>query len=381
MKILYAAHKPPVPNKDGGTFAMRQFADVLSETASIDAFIISTQKHPYSRETEDYLRLRFDHFEFEEIDTRTKILPFLLSLFLRRSYILERFQSEKLRTFIHIGNYDLIICDSLSSLFAVNKALDKKPMRLWLRSHNVEFAIWQSVAKQKGFFSKSLYNLQATILRKKETELIRKTELNLCISLDDLNTFQKLVPDTKHTLLPIHVSINPSIQSKEKDCYFIGSDNWEPNIETVDYLIACWKKPEFASHSLRIAGGFDRRYSPDSQSENIEIVGRVESAEEFALKNGILVAPAFSGSGIRVKLLEALALGVPCITTKIGAQGISDEAGLIVVNDEKELLKAITKLKSDNEYFSTISNQGKSYIQKKHSFAAIKQIIVDALGE
>ena len=380
MRILYIAHKPPVPNVDGGTFAMRQFADVLTDENKADAYILSTHKHPFTSESKNYFNSKFEHFENEFIHTEIKLIPFLLSLLIGRSYILQRFRTKGLASFLTKNKYDLIICDSLFSLYALDQSKQYGSAKIWLRSHNVEFLNWISLSKQQSFVKKWLYMVQAKQLKKAELQLISKTQLNLCISQEELQIFKKLLPQSKTTLFPIHIAQNSSLEVVNRACYFIGSNNWGPNIDTVNYLLECWQDENFQKHEITIAGGFNENYSPEKVPNGVKLIGRVENVEEFMVKHGILVAPSFSGSGIKVKILEALGAGVPVITTDFGAQGIEKEAGLIMVKNKEELLKAIERLKSDDVYFRQISEQGKNYIQEKHSFAAVKRILNEAFG-
>jgi glycosyltransferase involved in cell wall biosynthesis len=381
MRILYVCHKPPVPNVDGGTFAMRQFADVLSETTACDAFVLATHKHPFTPETKEYLTARFNTHDFEFIHTEIKPVPMLNSLLSGKSYILKRFQSGKLTAFLAENRYDLIICDSLFSLYAVKKSNPGASTRLWLRSHNVEFRNWITLSKQQSFLKKWLYLLQAKQLKREELKLVKSVQLNLCISTEDERIFHELLPGSKTKLLPIHVKSNPGFIIRNRECYFLGSHYWGPNIDSVNYLLKCWSQDSFKAHTLTIAGGFNEMYSSDQIPESVRLISRVDDLEEFLSKQGILVAPSFSGSGIKVKILEALGVGIPVITTEFGAQGITDEAGLIMVTNETQILEAIQRLKTDESYFQQISNLGKSYIQKYHSFAVVKGIIKETLGE
>jgi len=381
MRILYIAHKPPVPNVDGGTFAMKQFADVLTDEHTVDAFILSTHKHPFTSQSEAYFNSRFKKFENEFIKTEIRILPFLLSLITGTSYILQRFKSEKLNDFLSTSTYDLIVCDSLFSLYAFDETRRSNPPEIWLRSHNVEFLNWTTLSRQQSFLKKWLYKIQAKQLKRAELKLIQKTQLNLCISGEDLQIFNQLLPNSKATLLPIHIDQNLSLEVKNRSCYFIGSSNWGPNIDTVDYLLDCWQDKSFQKHEITIAGGFDKTHFSDQTPTSVKLIGRVESIEEFMLNHGILVAPSFSGSGIKVKILEALGAGVPVITTALGAQGIEKEAGLILIENKSELLHAVEQLKTDEVYFKRISELGRSYIQKKHSFAVVKGILNEAIGK
>jgi polysaccharide biosynthesis protein PslH len=379
MTVLYVAHKPPVPNVDGGTFAMKQFADVLTSVTKADAFILSTHKHPFTSATGEYLKSRFQSFAYEHIDTEIKTLSFLLSLFSGSSYILQRFKSQKLKVQLEKKQYDLIVCDSLFSLYAVLEAKPEIESKLWLRSHNVEFLNWITLSRQQGAVKRLLYKTQAKRLKKKELELIKKVDINFCISNEDEKTFNSLLPDKKTQLLPITVESNEVPVSDQPECFFLGSENWGPNIDSVNYLHECWKIPEFQKHKLNIAGGFNELF-PEHIPKGIQLIGRVENVSEFMAQNGILVAPSFSGSGIKVKVLEAMGNGIPVITTDFGAQGISEESGLIIVSDKKEMLAAIERLKTNREYFLELSSQGKNYIQKKHSFASVEAILKEAFG-
>jgi len=380
MTVLYVAHKPPVPNVDGGTFAMKQFADALTSVIKADAFVLATHKHPFTNETKEYLQTQFQSSNFEQIDTEIRTFPFLLSLFSGTSYILQRFKSQKLKDQLTKRKYDLIVCDSLFSLYAVLEANPQIDTKLWLRSHNVEFINWTTLSKQQSSIKRFLYKIQAKRLKKKELELISKVDINFCISSDDEHVFNSLLPNVKTKLLPITVETNPITISTGPECFFLGSKNWGPNIDSVNYLFECWKDPEFQKHKLTIAGGFNEFFSSAQIPDGIELLGRVENVSEFMAEKGILVAPSFSGSGIKVKVLEALGNGIPVVTTDFGAQGIGEESGLIVVKNKQETLKAIEHLKLDRDYFQSVSTQGKTYIQKKHSFAAVKAILTEAFG-
>lgn len=381
MTVLYVAHKPPVPTIDGGTFAMKQFADALTSEVSADAFILATHKHPFTNETQEYLEQKFQSYAYEYIHTEVKPLSFLWSLLSGSSYILKRFKSQELKKLLLKKEYDLVVCDSLFSLYAVLEANPGIRSKLWLRSHNVEFMNWTTLSGQQGFPKRILYRVQAKQLKKKELELVQKADLNFCISNEDEKLFRALLPNAKTTLLPIHVETNPIQVTEHPQCFFIGSPNWGPNIDTVNYLLECWKKPAFRHHQLTIAGGFDKLYSQDRIPDSVKLIGRVENVAAFMAENGILVAPSFSGSGIKVKVLEALGNGIPVITTVSGAQGISEDSGLLLIANENELLNEIERLKSDRNYLESVSSQGKTYIQKKHSFAVVKAILKDAFGK
>lgn len=375
MKILYVGHKPAVPNFDGGAFAMKQLIEVLTDQRSCDAFVLHTHKHPFTAASKTFMDAHFAHWETAFVNTKTSPFGFLGSLLSGKSYILQRFVSEALNKFLSERQYDLIVCDSLFALHAVRKTQLPASTRVWLRNHNVEYRIWETTAQQKNGLSARLYRSQANRLKKAENELNRSVDLNLCLSNDDLNVFEQLVPEQKKVVLPVNVQENHNPLSSNSECCFMGSLNWQPNRDTVDFLLNCWKTRNERHYQLTIGGSYYETLEPEHWPETVRFVGLVTSPPDFLTKHGILVAPVFSGSGIRIKLLEALASGVPSITTALGAQGISDEAGVIIISNEQELFAAIDRLKSDADYRTELGTKGKAYIQKYHSFAVCKAVI------
>jgi glycosyltransferase involved in cell wall biosynthesis len=108
--------------------------------------------------------------------------------------------------------------------------------------------------------------------------------------------------------------------------------------------------------------------------------GYVEDSFQFMSEHGILVAPVRTGSGIRIKMLEALTLGIPCITTTTGAMGIgTPEEILIVANTDEEWINAMSELAESQELRTRLGQKAKRYMEKYHSFAAINTQIRHAL--
>jgi glycosyltransferase involved in cell wall biosynthesis len=133
---------------------------------------------------------------------------------------------------------------------------------------------------------------------------------------------------------------------------------------------------------LHIAGSFD---SGDSEQKNanstIVYHGFVEDPADFMRSHGILLTPVRTGSGVRIKLLEALSLGVPCITTPLGALGIEDwESPLLIAETPKEWLTAMQTLHDSEVARRELGERGRVYMEKYHSFATVNAQMKAALG-
>ena len=146
---------------------------------------------------------------------------------------------------------------------------------------------------------------------------------------------------------------NYEIVSTEKNTIFhIGSMDWRANIDGVNWflnkvfpLINQQKKEVI----LHLAGRNMQDYFNDLSGENIMIDGEVENAKAFMKKYNLMIVPLWSGSGIRIKILEAMALGKTIISTTIGASGINYQ-------NKKNILIADTAEQFANQIFWCFNN-------------------------
>lgn len=387
MKILYVTSKVPYPVSDGGCFAMMQFIYSLQDPNWIvDGFIFSTQKHPFLKASSDYLSNYFRKIQTLELDTSVKPFAAFWHLITRNNYNLKRFQSSQLETPLKKQlneDYDIVIFDSLFAAALLPKLKQHFRSRFIVRAHNVEHEIWRTLAdeeknKLKKQYLKALYQT----LEKEEAQILNVADQIWTMSEDD-SKFMKL----KNISTPIHYIPVAIEQSDEKadltksTCFHLGSMNWQPNIEAVNYLaVQLWSKNS-ALPQLTIAGSHSESIDRSRFPESISVVGRVPNVNQFMQSAGILVSPIQSGSGIRIKLLEALALGVPCITTKLGAAGIDAEAaGILIAETPQEWFAQIEMVANSIELRTQNSKKSLAYISNKHSFAYCKSLIDAALG-
>jgi glycosyltransferase involved in cell wall biosynthesis len=125
--------------------------------------------------------------------------------------------------------------------------------------------------------------------------------------------------------------------------------------------------PNTAAAARRLVGGvwpLVRRELPDARllvagrgmaelglpvTEGVEMLGEVDSAGEFLRNLSLLVFPAVGGTGMKVKVLEALACGLPVVTTPSGAEGLAPSDGVVVADDDAALARAAASLLRDDE--------------------------------
>jgi glycosyltransferase involved in cell wall biosynthesis len=107
---------------------------------------------------------------------------------------------------------------------------------------------------------------------------------------------------------------------------------------------------------------------------NVEVVGEVDDATKFINEKGIMIVPLLSGSGIRIKIIEGMALGKTIISTTIGAEGINYKKGrdILIADTPEEFHKAVSQCINDKDYCSSIGRNARKLIENDHN---IKKII------
>ena len=380
MKCLYITSKPIYPIIDGGCFAMDSFLKTLSHAGFIiDHFTISTQKHPFRPDAYP----EGIHVESVEIDTRIKTLQSFKYLFKKGSYNVARFHSEevteKIEALIKKNTYDFVILDSLYATTYLSSIRKYFTGKIYLRSHNCEAQIWFDLAKNEQNIPKSIYfNKLAKDLHIYESNILNKLDGVFAISQEDQEAFIKSNTKAKVCVIPVHLESNDQDEFKiEKGKIFhVGNMDWVPNREAVERLVKLFHESIHSDDQLKLSlvgKNIEKHYK---SSKGIEIQGFVDDLKGFVQKSGILVSPITSSSGVRVKILEMMAYGIPVITTPSGAKGIFSEGKNAVEIQETNtaLIDAILRITKDDEKLAEMQTLSKEYIKKYHN---IEQIASD----
>jgi glycosyltransferase involved in cell wall biosynthesis len=391
MKVLLLQCKPFLPVLDGGNEASRALtADLLTDGYQVDCLTFSSNKHPFHPELflkTPWNSLKIDHVP---ISLKTTPIPALKALLNGKSYNLSRFSSplwdEKLKEKARKEKYDLIVMDSLFSANEIEKIKGWFPSsQYFLRAHNVEAALWAEQAENESSIFKKLYlTILAKQLKKREKEILLQVDLILPISTPDQIAIENIV-STKTHLLPYFPEVQEQIPIKSNgNFFFIGSMNWRPNIEAHE-LLAEVILPEIhktlPNTTLTFAGSSQNEITHNNQKQ-IQYAGFVEDKSSFMRHSGILLAPIQSGSGVRIKLLEALSLGIPIITTKKGAEGIpfENKNGWLIAENHKEFVEMAIQLSENVSLRNEFSLRGPKNIQELKSKYDLKSIFEQYVG-
>ena len=378
MKILYVTHKPIYPKVDGGCVAMDNFLRMLTASKhSVKHITVSTVKHPFDELNYPAELRKLVSPEAVEVDTRIKSFQALLALFSKKSYNVRRFESVEMRKritdLLHEQSYDCVILESLYTSVFLEDIRCAFKGKVYLRTHNVEFHIWKNLATNCQHFLKRLYLTKLSKdLKRYELRILNAVDGIISISRDDTSTFQSLGVKTQITTISLGFSIEETHSNNYTGANFfhLGALNWEPNREAVDRLVELFPKIKevIPDTQLHIIGDGSEKLAVTEN--NIHLDGFVTDLASHCQSIGILVTPITSGSGIRIKILEMMALGIPVITTIIGAQGIdySSTDCLVIADTNEDIVTACKQLATSEKLRKTIGTQARTYISEHHQF-------------
>lgn len=382
MRILQLINRVPWPLKDGGSIGYYNFIKGYHDAGCrVDVAALNTSKHHV-----DMLQLPPELSEVAEwhtvdIDNRVKAGGAFVNLFTTQSYHVERFISKafesELEQLLQKKQFDVIIFESLFTTPYVDVIRKYSKALLVLRHHNVEHQIWESLALQTRNPLKKWYvSLLAKRLKKFEIKQLNVVDVSTCVTQQDAETFRRL-----GCTIPIHV-IPASIDSRllemsiapsgAPSLFHIGSMEWEPNIHAMRWFIdEVWNRlsVQFPNLQFHIAGRGMSDEFKQLASKNLVIEGEVDDAVSFMQSKQIMVVPLFSGSGIRVKILEGMALGKAIVATSLGAQGIACEHGknILIANTADEFCQCIGQLLNNPLLCETLGNEARKLVAEKYS--------------
>jgi glycosyltransferase involved in cell wall biosynthesis len=386
MKVLVLSHKPPYPIVDGGCLAMSRFIidlQGIKQIEKIDYITLSTHKHPFL--PAEYNQVTNDKVSFEgiPIDTKIKLLPALASLLTKKSYHTKRFLhpqvTQTLLAKLSATNYDVIIFESLYAAIYTPIIRSVFKGKICYRSHNLEFRIWSDLAQNEKNPLKAWYIKQlAKTLKIEELKTWNLVDSIFPISKNDAD-YMKQFTQTSVQYLPSSMPDNQREVNKtiQRVC-FLGSFDWEPNLEAVKWFIDSILPIitlEFPQIEFHIAGRKSIEISAEYRKSSVVIHGFVEDPLQFIAENGIFVAGLQSGSGIKMKILEAMSIGAPCVLTTKAAEGLTIENIIPVHDNSESFISDIRSLLTNEQQRIVRGTLGKKFIQENFSSTLVHEIL------
>ncbi|RPI46803.1 MAG: glycosyltransferase [Bacteroidetes bacterium] len=319
MRILIIANKLPYPPRDGGSIATLNMITGLRDAAcEVTCLAMNTRKHPFPVEQiPSPLR---DTVQFIGVSCDNSIRPLKLLgnlLFSRKPYIAQRFKYRAFRRVLEDllknNHFDVVQLEGPYPGHYLPVIRKESRARIALRAHNVEHLIWMRKAlNEKRRLTRWYLKDMASRLERFEKEVTRKVDCVVTISSIDEEHFRNYTGNMPIITIPAGLNLDDYPVSPVpggNTVFFIGALDWLPNQEGLRWFlkeVLDTLLEEIPDLTFHVAG----RNVPDSfrrelRRKGVSFHGEVEDSHAFMQSCRVMVAPLFTGSGIRVRYWKA----------------------------------------------------------------------------
>lgn len=392
MKILQLCIRVPFPPSDGATIAMYNISKSFFENGiGLKILSFNTNKN-YVREENISKEFRYKtNIETVNIDLSINLFPAFLNLFKNDSYNITRFISkefnEKLKRILAEQDYDIVQLEGLYVSPYMETIRKYSKAKIVLRSHNVEFVIWERLAASAmNPFKKKYLQFLARRLKKYEVGLLNKYDAIIPITTIDQKTFEALgckIP-MKAASLGVDASDYP-FDGKlpgEFSIFHLGSMDWMPNLDAVSWFLDnVYEKlvSQIPSIKIYLAGKDMPQRIKDKANNNLIVMDRIDDAKTFMKDKTVMIIPLLSGGGMRIKIIEGMAAGKAIVSTTVGAEGINftNNKNILITDSPVEFCSAISELKNNPDFCLSIGNNARKLVETEYDNKVVGKELLD----
>lgn len=282
--------------------------------------------------------------------------------------------------------FDLVHVDMLPLMAVVNGIDPRVPVVL--NAHNVEHALLAArLGVEPRVSARIFLRNQLPKLRAFERDACRQASTVLACSEDDAAQLRQMAPDTPVQVVPNGVDLEYNrpnatpVQSNRM--VFVGQMGWFPNRDGVEWFLAdvlpriLARRPD--AHFV-VVGKPGSLAVPETLRAHVELAGFVDDVRRPVLESSVYVVPLRAGSGTRLKVLEAMALGKAIVTTRIGAEGIELEPGrdALFADDADGFARCVLRLMEHREEADALGVAARKVAELHYGWTAIGRAMLPA---
>ncbi|MGH7489965.1 MAG: glycosyltransferase, partial [bacterium] len=235
---------------------------------------------------------------------------------------------------------------------------------------------------------------QAEALRRTETRIIRAVDAVITPSEDEARVIRKIAPRKAVHVVPLlfyspEQIIDADAQDpplrRRRSVIFVGGYRHQPNVDAARFLVQevmphIWQ--EVPDARALLVGSDPPAEVLGLSSDRVQVTGYVDDLRPWYTKARMSISPIRFGAGVKGKLLESLAMGVPVVTTTIGNEGLGLVAGkeAMIADDAGSIAAAAIALFGDDGLTASLATAGQAVVRDRYSQEAVSRALSDALG-
>ena len=255
------------------------------------------------------------------------------------------------------GRFDVAVCDFLSASRNFPAQLSTPCV---LFQHNVESVLWKRQARHEANpLRRLMFTVEALKMSRYERATVGRFPRVIAVSARDRDAMAHMTEPSRIEVVPTGVDVAgyraaAGATAERATVMFLGSMDWEANIDAVDYFCReIWPavRRSVPDALFRIVGRAPEARVRRLASESVEITGRVASVIDYLKDTAVFVVPLRIGGGTRLKIFEAMAAGRAVVSTSIGAEGLEVRDGhdVVLADTPETFANAVIALLKNNE--------------------------------
>jgi len=302
----------------------------------------------------------------------------------RLPYAVARFQSkamqERIVQWVEAGRVDAVLSNMPYLLANVPASL---PVPVIVNCHNVEHMILRRYLPfERNSLRRAYAWIESCKLERWEKEVCLQASLLLVCSDYDRSVMEKLCPGPAVAVVPNVVDVDRYISSNQSDAatvLYTGGMDWFPNRDAVEFFVTAIL-PDLRRLNPKVQFIVAGRRGPEkfhqdlAKIPNVEFRGPVSDMRAEIARASVCVVPLRIGSGTRLKILEAAAMGKPIVSTRVGAEGLKFSDGIEIILEDKpsKFAQVVADLLGDPKRRSLLGNAARHGVEKHYSLPVLR---------
>ena len=286
---------------------------------------------------------------------------------------------REVRAALAKSDVDLVVADFLFAAVNVGMPGD---VPVLLFEHNVEYLIWQRLAHlESNPWKRALFEMEWRKVRACEADACRRADLTIAVSDDDKERLAELGAGIRAASIPTGVDteyFKPCGAAEvPARLVFSGSMDWHPNDDAVCYFVDTILpriRAEAPAASFTIVGrNPGARVRELAAQPGVIVTGTIDDVRPSIGEASVYVVPLRAGSGTRIKIFEALAMGKAVVSTTVGAEGLTLESGrhFLAADTPHDFATAVIRLLRDPARRQALGDEGRALVEANYSWAMV----------